>query len=82
MYSRCHCPECRKWVPSSNMNYFEGLRVCDWCLNQKQESPPHDEFVYDPNFGSVMCIMCDSLNTRCIATKKYKCRECGEEFYI
>ena len=84
-FSFCHCPDCKKWVPSEHMNYFDGMKVCDWCLNQEQEKPPHDRFVYDPNFGKTMCIMCDSYNTEYIPrTKpsKYKCRECGEEFIL
>ena len=85
LYSRCHCPECRKWVPAENMNYFDGLRVCNWCLNQEQNEPPHDKFVYDPYFGKVQCIICDSYETQeIVGTKplKYKCRECEEEFIL
>ena len=82
LYSRCHCPECKKWVPSESMNYFDGLRVCNWCLNQEQNTPPHDQFVYDPYFGKVQCIMCDSYDTQELTKHKYKCRECGEEFII
>lgn len=82
LYSRCHCPECKKWVPPERMNYFDGLRVCDWCLNQEQDEPPHDTFVYDPYFGKIQCIMCDSYDTQELSKNKYKCRECGEEFII
>ena len=78
-YSRSHCPECKKWVPAESMNYFDGLRVCDWCLNQ--EATP-DKFVYDPYFGKVQCIMCDSYDTHNLKGTKYKCRECGEEFIL
>lgn len=82
-FSYGYCTECKKWVPSDSMNYFDGLRVCDWCLNQEQEQPPHDKFVYDPHYGKVQCIMCDSYETDYIEgtkPRKYKCRECGEEF--
>ena len=79
LYSRCHCPECKKWVPAESMNYFDGLRVCSWCLNQE---PTPDNFVYDPHFGQVQCIMCDSYNTKELVKNKYQCRECGEEFII
>ena len=80
-----HCPECKKWVPAEFMHYFEGLKVCDWCLNQEQEKPPHNEFVHDPHYGQIQCIMCDSYDTFCTtktAPPKFKCRECGEEFII
>lgn len=78
-----YCPECKKWIPREHMNYFEGIRVCDWCLNQLQEQPPHNEFVYDPHYGKVQCIMCDSYETDYIPgtkPRKFICRECGEEF--
>ena len=84
-FSYCYCPECKKWVPSDSMDYFEGMRVCDWCLNQEQEKPPHDAFVYEPTYGKVQCIMCDSYYTIYIEgtkPKKYICRECGEEFIL
>lgn len=84
-FSYNHCQECKKWVPSDRMNYFDGMRICDWCLNQEQEQPPHDKFVYAPNFGKVQCIMCDSYDTDYIAgtlPRKYKCRECEEEFIL
>lgn len=64
------------------MNYFDGLRVCNWCLNQEQNEPPHDRFICDPNFGKVQCIMCDSYNTKELRKNKYQCRECGEEFIL
>ena len=78
-----HCPECEKWVPVESMNYFEGMRVCNWCLNEEQEKPPHNRFVYQPINKGVQCIMCDSYETEYIPgtePRKYKCRECGEEF--
>lgn len=78
----CHCPECKKWVPASSMNYFDGMRVCSWCLNQ--EATP-DSFVYDPYFGKTQCIMCDSYDTRHLlgpTPNKYICNECGEEFIL
>lgn len=80
LYSRCHCPECKRWVPPDRMNYFDGLRVCDWCLDQVPFDS--DQFVYDPNFGKVQCIMCDSYGTQELSKNKYKCRECGEEFIL
>lgn len=79
-----HCPECEKWVPADSMNYFDGIRVCNWCLNQEQEKPPHDQFVYQPS-NKVQCIMCDSYKTDKIEgtdPQKYKCSECGEEFIL
>ena len=84
-FSYVHCPECKKWVPADSMNYFDGMRVCNWCLNQEQEQPPHDKFVYDPNFGKAQCIMCDSYDTNYIANTrpaKFKCSACGEEFIL
>lgn len=80
-FAYAHCPECKKWVPADHMNYFDGLRVCDWCLNQTQEKPPHNKFVYDPNYGKVQCIMCDSYDTDYV-NGKYKCSNCGEEFIL
>ena len=77
------CPDCKKWIPGRYINYFEGIIVCNWCLNQEQEKPPHDKFVYDPHHGHAQCIMCDSYETDYIPgtkPRKYKCRECGEEF--
>lgn len=82
-HSYSYCPECQKWIPSECMNYFDGIRVCNWCLNQEQDRPPHDKFVHDPYYGKVQCIMCDSYNTVYIEgtkPRKYLCRECGEEF--
>ena len=79
-----HCPECEKWVPAASMNHFDGIRVCDWCLNQEQDKPPHDRFAYQP-LGKERCIFCDSYNTDKIegsSPQKYKCNECGEEFVI
>lgn len=84
-FSYGYCPECKKWVPSDSMNYFDGIRVCNWCLNQEQGKPPHDKFVYDPHYGKTQCIMCDSYETDYIPgtnPRKYKCRECGEEFIL
>lgn len=74
------CPECKKWIPIDKIHYFDGMRVCDWCLNQ---IPSPTEFVCEPNYGKVQCIMCDSYNTFYIEgtrPKKYTCRDCGEEF--
>ena len=86
-YNSCYsfCTDCRKWVPVEYMNYFDGMRVCDWCLNQEQEKPPHNKFVRTPNYGGVQCVMCDSYDTGYIEgthPEKYKCRECGEEFIL
>ena len=84
-FSYSHCPECKKWVAADSMHYFDGIRVCNWCMNQEQETPPHDKFVYDPNYGKVQCIMCDSYETYYIEgtnPRKYKCRECEEEFIL
>ena len=79
------CPDCKKWIPGENMNYFEGMKVCDWCLNQEQNKPPHDRFVQDLYYGKKQCIMCDSYETEYIEgtkPKKYKCSECKEEFTL
>lgn len=82
-FGHVYCPDCKKWIPGRYINYFEGIIVCNWCLNQEQEKPPHDKFVYDPHHGHTQCIMCDSYETDYIPgtkPRKYKCRECGEEF--
>lgn len=84
-YAYCYCPECKKWVPADSMHYFDGIRVCEWCLNQTQEEYPHNTFIYEPTYGRVQCIMCDSYETSPIeGTKpsKYRCSECGEEFIL
>jgi len=82
MAGYCHCPECEKWVPSDSMNYFNSIRVCDWCLNE--EHTP-DKFVHDPNHGRIQCIFCDSYDTTHLLgpiPRKYRCNVCGEEFII
>ena len=74
------CPDCKKWLPSDTMNYFEGMKVCNWCLNQ---APTPNEFIHDPYYGKTQCIMCDSYDTDYIPgtkPRKFKCHECGEEF--
>ena len=90
-FSYSFCPECKKWIPVEYMNYFDGIRVCNWCLNQTQDQPPHDTFVYDPYYGKFQCIMCDSYNTVEVTEndttlgtriRKFKCRDCGEEFIL
>lgn len=76
------CPECKKWIPGQYMNYFDGIKVCDWCMNQEQEKPPHNKFIHDPYYGKKQCIMCDSYNTVCIGNERYKCNDCEEEFIL
>ena len=77
------CPDCKKWIPAEFMHYFDGIKVCDWCMNQEQEEYPHNTYVHEPYYGKAQCIMCDSYDTSYVEgtkPKKYKCNECGEEF--
>lgn len=80
-YSRSWCPECKCWVPTDKMHYFDGLRVCDWCVNG--EDTPRI-YVRDPYREQVQCIYCDSYDTEEVQDSSgcFRCRECGEIFYI
>ena len=61
------------------MNYFDGHRVCIWCM---EGTPQPSRLVYDPHHEETQCIFCDSYNT--IEQKPkwnwYKCNDCGEIF--
>ena len=75
------CQDCKKWVPAEEMNYFDGHRVCTWCMEGTE--PPRD-FVYDPHHEKTQCIFCDSYNT---TEQKpnlgtFKCNDCGEVFKL
>ena len=73
------CPDCRKWVPAEKMNYFEGFRVCTWCMEGTAQPPG---LVYEPYHEEVQCIYCDSYNTQEQVPQwgTYKCLDCGETF--
>lgn len=73
------CPDCRKWVPAEKMNYFDGHRVCTWCMEGMPQPPG---LVYDPHHEETQCIFCDSYNTTEQKPKwgMFKCNDCGEIF--
>lgn len=75
------CQECKRWVPESKMNYFDGKRICQWCLDGV--STP-EEFIYDPYHEGIQCIFCDSWDTTEQVPKwrTFKCNSCGEIFII
>lgn len=75
------CPDCKRWVPEKRMNYFDGIRVCTWCMEGTKQP---EGFVYDPYHESVQCIYCDSYDTVELRPhwRKFKCNECGEVFVI
>lgn len=78
-YEMSWCQDCKRWVPSDRMNYFDGKRICNWCLGGL-ESP--EDLVADPLHESTQCIYCDSFNTKeCVPSwGEYKCLDCGEIF--
>lgn len=73
------CQDCKRWVPTSQMQYFEGMRVCTWCVEGTVQP---EGFVHEPYHESIQCIYCDSYNTVELASKwnHYKCKDCGETF--
>lgn len=73
------CQDCKKWVPANKMNYFDGFRVCTWCM-EGTEQP--DGLVYDPHREEVQCIYCDSYNTQGQVPNwgTFKCLDCNEIF--
>lgn len=80
-YSMTWCEECRRWVPQNKLVYFDGHRVCQWCLDGV---PTPESMVYDPHHEEVQCIYCDSYNTTEQAPqwRTFKCNDCGELFTI
>lgn len=73
------CQECKCWVPASKMNYFDGNRVCQWCLDGV---PTPENFVRDPHHEQTQCIYCDSYDTveQQPNWGTFKCNSCGETF--
>lgn len=78
-YAYAWCQDCKCWVPSNKMNYFDNNRVCIWCLEGIKKP---QEFIYDPHHEDVQCIYCDSYNTRVIDSHTFMCKECNEIFKI
>lgn len=80
-YAMSWCQECHRWVPEKKMNYFDGQRVCQWCLDGV---PTPEHLVHDPNFGKTQCLYCDSYDTTEQAPNwgTFKCNSCGEIFKI
>ena len=61
------------------MQYFEGIRACEWCV----EGTEHPQgMVYDPHHEEVQCIYCDSYNTIELKPRwgVFECSACGETF--
>lgn len=73
------CQDCQRWVPAEKMNYFDGRRVCQWCMEGTKSLK---EYVYEPNHERTQCVFCDSYNT--IEQKPnwgvFRCNDCGEIF--
>ena len=61
------------------------IRICDNCLEATEQNPfpvfKPEPFQYDPHREDVQCIFCDSYSTKVTENGKYKCLDCGEEFY-
>lgn len=74
--SWCWCQDCKKWVPIQNMNYFDGMRVCDWCLEGTVQP---SGFIEELRHEDTQCIYCDSYDT-VEQNNMYKCNTCGETF--
>ena len=45
------CQDCQRWVPAEKMNYFDGRRVCQWCMEGTKSLK---EYVYEPNVGVLL----------------------------
>ena len=80
-YAMSWCQECRRWVPAHKMNYFDGQRVCQWCLDGV-ETPAN--FVEDHHHEQIQCIYCDSYDTveQAPLWGTFKCNACGEIFEV
>lgn len=78
-FAMAWCPDCRKWVPASEMHYFDGFRVCTWCMEGTVQL---SGLVYDPHHEEVACVFCDSYDTIELSPNwgTYKCNACGEVF--
>lgn len=78
-FIKAWCPDCKRWVPYKQMHYFDGLRVCTWCMEGTQAPV---EYVHEPNHEKTQCVFCDSYNT---TEQKpdwgtFRCNDCGEVF--
>ena len=82
-YSMSWCQDCKCWVPAKELHYFDGFRVCTWCMEGVQH-PEGTNFVYDPHHEQTQCIYCDSYDTteQVPNWKTFKCNTCGETFKI
>lgn len=80
-YEMAWCQECKRWVPFQRMNYFDGHRVCQYCLDGT--STP-ESYIHDPYHDKVQCIFCDSYVTVELIPNwgTFKCNSCGEIFTI
>lgn len=77
---RSWCPDCKRWVPSNKMFYFEGTRACQWCL----EGTEQPKMVIEQHHEDMQCIYCDSYDTveQVPEWRKFKCNACGATFRI
>lgn len=74
------CPGCKRWVPRKKMQYFEGERLCYWCV-EGLDTP--ERYTYEPCHERVQCIYCDSYNTEQMEDPStWRCRDCGEISYL
>ena len=73
------CPNCKCWVPFNQMQYFDGIRACEWCV---EGTPQPEGLVYDPYHEKTQCIYCDSYDTVELKPQwnVFKCSTCGEIF--
>lgn len=79
---RAWCPQCKKWVPQSTMNYDwtedgQLFRVCNACLEGRET-----DYIEEPEHETVRCVYCDSSNVKELAPKwnTYVCNDCDETF--
>lgn len=81
------CPVCRCWVPANKIHYDRDdddrvISICDYCMGEP--IPEGRKFVHEPHWGETQCIYCDSWDTKWLPPydkNKYRCNDCGEEFY-
>lgn len=80
-FIKAWCPDCKRWVPYKQMHYFDGLRVCTWCMEGTQAPV---EYVLDAHHEQVQCLYCDSWDTYELVPNylMFKCKNCGETFHF
>ena len=73
------CQDCKRWVPAYHIHYFDGMRVCTWCIEGTVQP---EGLVLELHHEDIQCIYCDSYNTeeQCPNWNTFKCKDCGEVF--